>query len=93
MSFEGSSTRARMSTRKTASMATLFKSRQGKTRAYQVADVNAQGGRYGNALYAASEGGHDNTVRMFLDKGTDANAQGGAPARVTFDVLSVSILV
>ncbi|EFY96510.1 Pfs, NACHT and Ankyrin domain protein [Metarhizium robertsii ARSEF 23] len=34
------------------------------------ADVNAQGGRYGNALYAASSQGH-------LEIGADVNAQGG----------------
>ncbi|SLM41431.1 P-loop containing nucleoside triphosphate hydrolase, partial [Lasallia pustulata] len=41
------------------------------------ADINAQGGRYGNALQAASERGHDQVVRMLLDKGADVNAQGG----------------
>ncbi|KXH69232.1 receptor-interacting serine/threonine-protein kinase, partial [Colletotrichum salicis] len=40
------------------------------------ADVNAQGGRYGNALQAASEGGHDNIVQMLLNEGADVNAQG-----------------
>jgi ankyrin repeat protein len=28
------------------------------------ADINAQGGFYGNALYAASYGGHEKAVRM-----------------------------
>ncbi|SLM37434.1 ankyrin repeat domain containing protein [Lasallia pustulata] len=41
------------------------------------ADVNAQGGMYGNALRAASEEGHDQVMRMLLDKGADVNAQGG----------------
>ncbi|KAF1961004.1 ankyrin [Byssothecium circinans] len=44
------------------------------------ADVNAEGGRYGNALQAASEGGHEATVKLLLDKGADGadvNAQGG----------------
>ena len=32
-------------------------------------DVNAQGGGYGIALQAASDGGHDQVVQMLLDKG------------------------
>ena len=41
------------------------------------ADVNAQGGHYGNALQAASSRGYDKTVKLLLDKGADVNAQGG----------------
>jgi ankyrin repeat protein len=41
------------------------------------ADVNAQGGHYGNALQAASDGGHDSVVTLLLEKGADVNAQGG----------------
>ncbi|OCK73444.1 hypothetical protein K432DRAFT_280544, partial [Lepidopterella palustris CBS 459.81] len=41
------------------------------------ADVNAQGGRYGNALQAASVGGHNKIVELLLSKGADINAQGG----------------
>jgi len=41
------------------------------------ADVNAQGGYYGNALQAASEGGYDQVVQILLAKGADVNAQGG----------------
>jgi ankyrin repeat protein len=41
------------------------------------ADVNAQGGRYGNALQAASVGGHEAVVKVLLNKGADVNAQGG----------------
>jgi hypothetical protein len=41
------------------------------------ADVNAQGGHYGNALQAASYEGHEQVVKMLLDKGADVNAQGG----------------
>jgi hypothetical protein len=33
------------------------------------AEVNAQGGEYGNALYAASWGGHEQVVKMLLDRG------------------------
>ncbi|KAK4198015.1 Pfs, NACHT and ankyrin domain protein [Triangularia verruculosa] len=41
------------------------------------ADVNAQGGYYGNALQAASSEGHQEIVKLLLDKGADVNAQGG----------------
>jgi hypothetical protein len=40
-------------------------------------DVNSQWGDEGNALYAASEGGHEKVVEMLLAKGADVNAQGG----------------
>jgi len=40
------------------------------------ADVNAQGGRHGTALCAASLEGHDKTVELLLSKGADI-AQGG----------------
>ena len=39
--------------------------------------VNAQGGYYGNALHAASFGGHEKAVQILLDQGADVNAQGG----------------
>ncbi|KAK2765812.1 pfs domain-containing protein [Colletotrichum kahawae] len=39
------------------------------------ADVNAQGGRYGNALQAASERGHQEIIQMLLNNGADVNAQ------------------
>ena len=42
------------------------------------ANVNAQGGQHGNALQAASYGGHEKVVELLLDKGADVNAQGGA---------------
>ena len=41
------------------------------------ANVNAQGGWYGNALQAASERGHEQVVKTLLDKGAEVNAQGG----------------
>jgi hypothetical protein len=33
--------------------------------------INAQGGGYGNALYAAAAGGHETVVRLLLENGTD----------------------
>ncbi|KAJ5536372.1 hypothetical protein N7513_009558 [Penicillium frequentans] len=41
------------------------------------ADVNAQGGGYGNALQAASVGDHEEMVQLLLEKGVDVNEQGG----------------
>ncbi|CAG8262934.1 unnamed protein product [Penicillium salamii] len=41
------------------------------------ADVNADGGKYGNALQAASAEGHRAIVTLLLDKGADVNADGG----------------
>jgi ankyrin repeat protein len=41
------------------------------------ADINAQGGRYGSALQAASFRGHKAVVQQLLDKGADCNIQGG----------------
>ncbi|KAJ6118794.1 NACHT nucleoside triphosphatase [Penicillium samsonianum] len=43
----------------------------------QGADVNAQGGYYGNALQAASTEGHQEIIELLLDKGAHINAQGG----------------
>ena len=39
-------------------------------------DVNAQGGRYGNALPAASAKGHEKAVQLLLGNDADVNAQG-----------------
>ncbi|KAL8718670.1 MAG: hypothetical protein Q9225_004223 [Loekoesia sp. 1 TL-2023] len=39
--------------------------------------VNEQDGYCGNALQAASAGGHEKTVLLLLEKGADINAQGG----------------
>ncbi|KAF1810116.1 hypothetical protein P152DRAFT_401955 [Eremomyces bilateralis CBS 781.70] len=41
------------------------------------ADVNAQGGTYGNALQAASSGGNKDIVELLLGKGANVDAQGG----------------
>ncbi|RAR13708.1 ankyrin repeat-containing protein [Stemphylium lycopersici] len=41
------------------------------------ADVNAQGGYYGNALQAASWEGHEQIVKILLNEGAKVNAQGG----------------
>ncbi|EXK76369.1 hypothetical protein FOQG_18887 [Fusarium oxysporum f. sp. raphani 54005] len=41
------------------------------------ADVNAQGGWYGNVLQAASYKGHLEIVQTLLDRGADINAQSG----------------
>ena len=43
------------------------------------AEVNAQGGQYGNALQAASYQGSRETVQLLLNAGADVNAQGGEP--------------
>jgi ankyrin repeat protein len=42
------------------------------------AEVNAQGGRYGNALQAASARGREAVVKLLLDKGSEVKAQGGS---------------
>jgi ankyrin repeat protein len=41
------------------------------------ADINAQGGYYGNALYTTSLRGDQEIVNLLLDKEADINAQGG----------------
>lgn len=41
------------------------------------ADVNAQGGGYGNALQEAVSGGHEKVIQLLLNSGADVNAQGG----------------
>ncbi|KAH8587961.1 hypothetical protein B0O99DRAFT_694005 [Bisporella sp. PMI_857] len=41
------------------------------------ADVNAQGGRFDNALQVASHKGHQKIVQVLLAAGADVNAQGG----------------
>ncbi|KAL5462753.1 hypothetical protein PMIN06_001446 [Paraphaeosphaeria minitans] len=44
----------------------------------QGAEINAQGGEFGNALQAASQAGHERIVKTLLgNKNTDVNAQGG----------------
>ncbi len=39
------------------------------------AEVNAQGGEYGNALQAASSGGHEKVVQTLLNKGAEVKTQ------------------
>jgi hypothetical protein len=41
-------------------------------------DVNAQGGRYGNALQAAALKGDEAVVRLLVDRGADVNARAAA---------------
>jgi len=41
------------------------------------ADVNGQGGYYGNVLQAAAGSGHEEIVKLLLEKGPEVNAQGG----------------
>jgi ankyrin repeat protein len=41
------------------------------------ADVNVQGGYFGNILQAASFRGHKQVVELLLEKNADVNAQGG----------------
>jgi hypothetical protein len=40
-------------------------------------DINAQGGKYGNALQAVSLNGIEKVIELLLDKSADVNAQGG----------------
>jgi ankyrin repeat protein len=41
------------------------------------ADINMQGGKYGNALQAAAYRGHQEVVQLLLDMGAGTNIQGG----------------
>jgi ankyrin repeat protein len=41
------------------------------------AEVNVQGGEYGNALQAASSGGYETVVKLLLESGANVNAKGG----------------
>ncbi len=41
------------------------------------AGVNVEGGRYGNALQAASLGGYKRVVQLLVEMGADVNARGG----------------
>jgi hypothetical protein len=40
--------------------------------------VNAQDGRYSNALQAVSSGGHETIVQILLDKSAEVNTKSGA---------------
>jgi ankyrin repeat protein len=41
------------------------------------AEVNAQGGYYGNAFLAALYKGNEAIAKLLIEKGADVNAQGG----------------
>ena len=41
------------------------------------ADINAQGGYFGNALQAVSSGGHEKLAQILLNNNTHVNTQGG----------------
>lgn len=41
------------------------------------ANVNSQGGHFGNALQAASVMGNEPIVRLLIERGADVNAEGG----------------
>ena len=49
---------------------------------YPHANINAQGGYYGNVLQAASLRGHEKVVQMLMDAGAEVNAQGGECSNV-----------
>jgi ankyrin repeat protein len=51
------------------------------------AEINAQGGEYGNALQAASYGGNEQVVKLLLDKGAEINTQGGEYGNALFTAL------
>ncbi|KAJ7826554.1 ankyrin repeat-containing domain protein [Mycena olivaceomarginata] len=53
------------------------------------ADVNAQGGRYGNAIQAAVVGGHLDLAQLLLEHGADVNAQGGRYGTVAIQAAAV----
>ncbi|KAK4173448.1 ankyrin repeat protein [Triangularia setosa] len=52
------------------------------------ADIDVQGGYYGNALQAASLEGHQEIVKLFLEKGVDLNPQRGYHVNALQAVLS-----
>ncbi|GAB7364764.1 hypothetical protein MBLNU230_g5562t1 [Neophaeotheca triangularis] len=53
------------------------------------ANVNAQGGTYGNALQAASARGYTEVVQLLIDNGADVNARGGSYSNNALEAASV----
>ncbi|KAF3904099.1 Myotrophin [Dactylellina cionopaga] len=56
------------------------------------ADVNAQGGFYGNAVQVASFKDHDKIVELLLSKGADVNSQGGKYGNALQAASSVALI-
>jgi hypothetical protein len=57
------------------------------------ADVNVQGGKYGNLLYTAAEGGYQKVIKLLLDKGSDVNAQGCLTDHTTYTTEDLGLIL
>jgi hypothetical protein len=94
-------TGAEILTLKTTITARLFRTHQiegGKKRLMQMfldggADVNAQGGEFGNALQAASLGGYENIEQLLLTKGADVRiaSRNREDAMAAFEIQIVTL--